>query len=50
MEISFLYGSAMRIKMRNRSIGFTTEVQIDGSSSDAGIDYIDRWEWDLDSG
>ena len=34
----------------DRSIGFTTEVQIDGSSSDAGgIDYIDRWEWDLDT-
>ncbi len=34
----------------DRSIDFTTVIEIDGSSSDAGgVDYIDKWEWDLDT-
>ena len=34
----------------DRSVDFTTTVEVDGSSSDAGgIDYIDKWEWDLDT-
>ncbi|MEK9865848.1 MAG: PKD domain-containing protein [Candidatus Thalassarchaeaceae archaeon] len=34
----------------DRSVEFTTTVEIDGSSSDGGgIDYIDSWQWDLDT-